>query len=167
MHFCDLCQQEFQNKSNFNRHIKRFHPTKDELDYYETDASDNDEDDNMEDAVEEDGSDNSDTESDNSDTEDSSKNELEIDIWNVIDQEASTYEDGDLSEAVKMYILLCRSLKKDSTVQAIMETLRKAKEEHNMHFTEALDYAVDKRKFLIQQTWKEWKAEKDKKDMSE
>ena len=57
--------------------------------------------------------------------------------------------------------------KNDSTVQAIMETLRQAKEEHNMHFTEALDYAVDKRKFLIQQTWKEWKAEKDKKEMNE
>ena len=44
MNVCGLCQKEFQNKSNLNRHIKRFHPTKDELDYYETDASDNDED---------------------------------------------------------------------------------------------------------------------------
>ena len=104
MNVCGLCQKEFQNKSNFNRHIKRFHPTKDELDYYETDASDNDEDDNMGSAVEEDDSDNSDTESDNGDTEDCSKNELEVDIWMVIDQEASKYDNGDLAEAVKIYL---------------------------------------------------------------
>ena len=139
---------------------------KDELDYYETGEGDNDEDDNMESTVEEDESDNGDIESDNGDTEDSSTNEFEIDIWDVIDQEASKYDNGDLAEAVKMHIILCRSLKKDSTVQAIMETLRQAKEDFNMNFIEALDYAVDKRKFLIQRTWAKWKVEKEEEETS-
>ena len=46
---------------------------------------------------------------------------------------------------VKFY----RSLKRDETYQAVMSTLQRARDDDVMDFDEALDYAVDKRKFLI------------------
>ena len=42
-----------------------------------------------------------------------------------------------------------RSLRRDETYQAVLKTLEKAKDDEEMDFSEALDYAVDKRKFLI------------------
>ncbi len=37
----------------------------------------------------------------------------------------------------------------DEVVKAVIETMRKAKEEDGMSFEEAFHYAIDKRKFLI------------------
>ena len=45
--------------------------------------------------------------------------------------------------------MFCRSLRRDEMYQAVLKTLEKAKDDEGMDFSEALDYAVDKRKFLI------------------
>ena len=58
-------------------------------------------------------------------------------------------------------IQTCRALKSDDTAQAIMETLKRAKEDDGMKFSEALDYANDKRKFLILRTYRKWKAKQE------
>ena len=51
--------------------------------------------------------------------------------------------------------MFCRSLKRDETYQAVINTLEKAKDDDEMDFEEALDYAVDKRKFIIYRSAKE------------
>ena len=43
----------------------------------------------------------------------------------------------------------CQSLKHDRTHQQVMKTLKRARDDEDMGFNEALDYAADKRKFLI------------------
>ncbi len=63
MNNCGKCGKGFHNKSNFNRHIKRFHPIEDDLDYHKTDASDNYEDGDMCSTTEADASGSDDTES--------------------------------------------------------------------------------------------------------
>ena len=45
--------------------------------------------------------------------------------------------------------MFCRSPRRDEMYQAVLKTLEKAKDDEEMDFSEALDYAVDKRKFLI------------------
>jgi hypothetical protein len=78
----------------------------------------------------------------------SSDDEEEVDVWKVITDEADD-EDGGVLEAFKRNVLFCRSLKRDETYQAVIKTLEKAKDDEEMDFAEALDYAVDKRKFIV------------------
>jgi hypothetical protein len=78
----------------------------------------------------------------------SSDVEEEVDVWKVITDEADG-EDGGVLESFKRNVLFCRSLKRDETYQAVINTLEKAKDDEKMDFEEALDYAVDKRKFII------------------
>ena len=78
----------------------------------------------------------------------SSDDEEEADVWKVIKDEADD-EDGGVLEAFKRNVLFCRSLKRDETYQAVIKTLEKAKDDEEMDFAEALDYAVDKRKFIV------------------
>ena len=103
------------------------------------------------------------------DTDDSFNEEEvhEIDVWQVIDEETHQYDDGDLLEIVKRNIKFCRAFNRDKTIRAIKESLNQAKTHDYMDFQEAMDYAVDKRTFLIQRMWKEWKAENDEAEMEE
>ena len=71
-----------------------------------------------------------------------------MNIWKVITEEADD-DDGGVLEAFKINILFCRSLKRDETYQAVINTLEKVKDDEEMDFAEALAYAVDKRKFII------------------
>ena len=115
-----------------------------------------------------------DTDDSESETEDSSDEEGEVDVWETInataEKDADEHEcelEESITESMKTSINICRSLKRDDTVKAIMETLKRAQEDDNMKFSEALDYAIDKRKFIILRTWRKWKAEKEEEQTSE
>ena len=41
-------------------------------------------------------------------------------------------------------------MKKDRTHDSVMQTLHRVKDEEDMDFEEALEYAIEKRRFLIQ-----------------
>ena len=126
MYDCEECHKSFSNKSNLNRHWKMTHREEEvdeESDYSEEESEE-----------EEEGSDNE---------------SFSIDIWKLIVDE-SIYRERSIIELYKEKVLFSKSLKKDDTHRSIMHTLMKAQEEEDMDFHEALDYAVDKRKFLIQ-----------------
>ena len=83
--------------------------------------------------------------------ETSSGNELssddeEVDVWKVITDEADD-DDGGVLEAFKRNVLFCRSLKRDETYKAVIS--KKCEKRKWYGLWEALEYAVDKRKFLI------------------
>ena len=71
-----------------------------------------------------------------------------MDIWGIINNEAGTVDQ--ILETAKRKIKFCRALKRDCTIEAIRNTMDSVREkEETMGFEEALDYALDKRKFLI------------------
>ena len=125
--------------SNLNRHTRVTH------------GQDGDEDDASEDDVE---SAVSDEESPTDNEQSASSDTEEVDVWKVIADEADD-EDGGVLESFKRNVMFCRSLKRDETYQAVMNTVEKAKDEDGMEFTEALEYSVDKRKFLIRRSAEE------------
>ena len=88
-------------------------------------------------------------EEEESDLDSNNGSHTTIDIWKLTTDE-SEYRELSIAELYKEKVLFSKSLKKDNTHKAIMHTLQKAQEEEDMDFNEALDYAVDKRKFLIQ-----------------
>ena len=136
---CTECGKVFHNKSNLNRHMRVTHGE---------DGDENDEsEDDVESVVSEEESPTEDEHSSSSDTE-------EVDVWKVIADEADD-EDGGVLESFKRNVMFCRSLKRDETYQAVMNTVEKAKDEDGMEFTEALEYSVDKRKFLIRRSAEE------------
>ena len=83
-----------------------------------------------------------------SDADFSDDDEPGINVWNTILDDA---RDSNISvlESFKQNVMFRRFLRRDDTYQAVLKTLEKAKEDEEMDFSEALDYAVDKRKFLI------------------
>ena len=129
MYYCEECEKSFSNKSNLNRHSKMKHREEEE-------ESDYSEEDSME-------------ETEESEEEDSDDESFRIDIWKLIVDESIDRERS-ITELYKEKVLFSKSLKIDHTHRSIMHTLKKAQEEEDMDFHEALDYAVDKRKFLIQ-----------------
>jgi len=74
--------------------------------------------------------------------------EMQIDIWNYLHDE-EIIKQIPITTLYKHLVLLSKALKQDDTHQAVMHTIKKAREEEDMDFREALDYAIDKRKFLI------------------
>ena len=132
MAVCNECGKVFHNKSNLNRHKRVMHAQAVQSDESEDDGG-------VESTVEED-----ETTSDNQ----LSSDDEEVDVWKVITDEADD-DDGGVLEAFKRNVLFCRSLKRDETYKAVISTLENAKNNDDMDFEEALDYAVDKRKFLI------------------
>ena len=124
MYDCEECEKSFANKSNLNRHMAVKHP---------------DEDSDME---SEDNEDNSFIDGD----EEDSNNSL---IWKYILEESEKDQDTPM-ETYNLTVKLYQLLKNDQTHKSIMETVQRARDEEDMDFAEALDYAVDKRKFLIQ-----------------
>ena len=75
--------------------------------------------------------------------------EISIDIWNYLHNE-EVIKEVPITTLYKQLVLISKALKQDEIHQAAMHTVTKAREEEEMDFREALDYAIDKRKFLIQ-----------------
>ena len=89
--------------------------------------------------------------SDDEEEEEESNNgdrEMQIDIWNYLHDE-EIIKQIPITTLYKHLVLLSKALKQDDTHQAVMHTIKKAREEEDMDFREALEYAIDKRKFLI------------------
>ena len=126
---CEDCEKSFANKSNYNRHFAKMHPETSE----DEDFSDGDEDYDTEEEDEE------------SDDEYSDK----IDVWGQMFDESEQLG-LPITTVYKDNILFMRAMKRDQTHKSVMETLEKVKDEENMDFAEALDYAIEKRRFLIQ-----------------
>ena len=129
---CKECGKQFHNKSNLNRHVKVVHA--------ESEESEEETDEEMDEAPESFDGGNDEVYSDD--------DEPGIDVWNTILDEARGSNISVL-ESFKQNVMFCRSLRRDETYQAVLKTLEKAKDDEEMDFSEALDYAVDKRKFLI------------------
>ena len=70
------------------------------------------------------------------------------DVWEYIVQESKNRK-IDVTEAYKEIVIMMKAIKKDKTHKAVMQTLENVKDSENMDFIEALDYAVHKRRFLI------------------
>ena len=136
---CIECNKYFQNKSNLNRHIKLRHGLDDDDD---SKSSDN-ESEKQTDVADESSNDGSDASSDDT----LSSDESEVDVWADIAENAK--DDGDVVGAFKRAVDYSHSLYHDKTYKKIKLTMDKAKEDDDMKYNEALDYAADKRKFLI------------------
>lgn len=130
---CNECDRQFHNKSNLNEHVRVVHADSEE---YEDETEEMDEAPEASEAF------------DGGDEVSSDDDEPEVNVWNLILDEA---RDADIRvlEFFKRNVMSCRSLKRDETYQAVVRTLEKAKKEEEMHFSETLGYAVDKRIFLI------------------
>jgi len=91
-----------------------------------------------------------DTESEVSDSESDLDEEPEHDefVWSVIREDATAYNSS-LLDAYKNNVIFTRRLKNDKTHRAVMETVKRAMDEDDMDFEEALDYAINKRQHLI------------------
>ena len=129
MYDCEECEKSFANKSNLNRHMAVKHP---------------DDDGDME------------SEDDSLSIDGDEENSSNSFIWKYILEESEKDQETPM-ETYKLTVKLYHLLKNDQTHKSIMETVQKARDEEDMDFNEALDYAVDKRKFLIQRKIKEVK----------
>ena len=71
-----------------------------------------------------------------------------IDVWLVMSRQALD-RNVSITQVYKERILFFQSLKSDGVHKSILETSKKAIEDDEMDFEESIDYALDKRKFLL------------------
>ena len=124
--FCKTCGKDFHNTSNLKRHQNVAHSKN------EDEEMDSDGDSQSEDERE-------------SEQED---NEWIIDIWDMLTHKAKS-TNSSLSAVYRYFVLLVKSFKHDEIHQKIMETVKRAQDEDDMDFREALDYSIKKRTFLL------------------
>ena len=71
-----------------------------------------------------------------------------VDVWEEMKRKAETTNDSFI-QVYKEAIIFANSLTRADTHRKVMETFKKARNEDDMDFEEALDFALDRRKFLI------------------
>ena len=130
---CEKCGKHFANKSNLNRHASSIHGE---------DESDNDKTSDNETENEE----YSDDEVVNDDNENCIPS-----VWLDMKHQAAELNMSIL-ELYKDKIMFYNQLKRTPIHRAVMKTLQRVQSEDDMSYYEALEYAIDKRKFLILQT---------------
>ena len=130
MYECSECDKAFANKSNYNRHLAKSYP--DETDGEEEEDYTDSESMSSEEEVESDES------------MDSNEDDEEVDIWEQMYYECDEDSEISITDVYKDKILFLRSMKKDSIHKAVMQTLQRVRDEEDMDFTEALDYAIRK-----------------------
>ena len=176
-HVCNHCGRVFTRKFNLTQHINRKKPCtnesrgKDNLIFSGTGF-------NVDPIVDDivNAGNHSETESMISDTASiSSEEEDELEdeeseenkeVWLGIAEEAKDYN-GDMLEAFKAVVLYTRKLRRNPTYEKIMETCRKAKDEDGMSFNEALNYAIEKRKYIILKAVEKAKIKKEEESKNE
>ena len=83
-----------------------------------------------------------------SDEDEDIQEDYGINIWHHLHNESERRQTH-LIFLYKELVLLSKALKRDEIHQAVMRTVERAQEEEEMDFLEALDFAIDKRKFLL------------------
>ena len=91
----------------------------------------------------------------------SNQGEHNINVWKVIADEADVNDKEDVLTSFKNNVLFAQSLLHDITFLQVMRTVKKAKVEYQMGFKEALEYATDRRKFLILNAIKDARKEEE------
>ena len=165
--YCSICDKSFANKSNLNRHNSTKH-IEDENEYTDDEMEHDNKDDtyciicdksfanrsnlNRHKSVKHSNEDSENSEISDEDTEEiqaDDVNEIANLVWSAIIEESK--ETG--KSIIEIYmdkVLFNHFLKKDYTHQKIMETLYRFIKEDGMDAIEALENAVERRKFLIQ-----------------
>ena len=82
------------------------------------------------------------------DSDEDIQEDYRINIWHHLHNESERRQTH-LIFLYKELVLLSKALKRDEIHQAVMRTVERAQEEEEMDFLEALDFAIDKRKFLL------------------
>ena len=115
------------------------------------DESTQDQENSGDEAHEEDGDDDDDDGESESDGEEGE--EESYDPWSYLKTKMNSKDDEteQLSEIYKEHMLFFHEMRKDPTHQKIQGTLKRLRDEEEMDWDEALDYAVKKRRFLFDQ----------------
>ena len=122
MHTCKDCNEGFRDHADLDEHMREEHPKRSKLEDEESDASSEDE---------------------------NQKEGWKINVWGVIVNSIGD-RGKDLLETFKWYILFAREFEKDATVKKVYDTIDRAEDEEDMDWDEAVQHAIEKRKFLIQ-----------------
>ena len=151
---CTVCGKVYSRRDNLKRHTDIAHGYGANIEEEIEEESAESGSENASNHEIEDGNSSSQELSDDLDeSEEEESDEDDVDIWGIILNEAGTVDQ--IQETVRRKIKFCRALKRDSTIAAIRNTMDNVREkEETMGFEEALDYALDKRKFLIRRTLK-------------
>ena len=142
---CDICYKTFYNIGKFNQHKSNMHQSEVEEDNVSDDESE--EESKQDSEIDE-------QESDSEESNDDDENEpWVVDVWKQMRDEADST--NRFLDIYKDNVTFAKSLARDETHKKVMETFKKAQTEDDMDFIEALDFAVDRRKFLIQREFED------------
>ncbi len=125
---CDHCEFSSKFKSNVKRHEEEMH---------EESSEESESDDEIE------------AESDHDDDETvNTEEDLPLgNVWPSMRREVD--KDENILQVFRRKFLYNRSFENDAVVTAVIATMQKAQKEDGMDMQEALDYAIEKRKYLI------------------